>query len=134
MHANSETRVARQIGKDKQLCKQASKLLIFSYLPLLIRAKKTHPPSFLRRRDITITCYHFHSRKPLDLRLIKYHHSPAGLYTISRLVPFNTLRYNRRSRQNLSSPVQSCHSKAIFHLPFLVLSQHNLLILPSPAS
>lgn len=39
---------------------------------------------------------------PYDICLTKYHHSPTSLYTISCLVPFNTLRYNRRSCQNLS--------------------------------
>ena len=72
---------------------------------------------------IIITCYHFHSRKPCDMRLIRCLRSPNDLYTISHFAAFNIFRYNRRSRQNLSSSVQSCHSKAIFHLPFPILSQ-----------
>ena len=36
---------------------------------------------------------------------------------------FNTLRYNRRSCQNLSLTVHPCHSKAIFYLPFPISSQ-----------
>ncbi len=40
MFTNSETRVARQIEINSHLCKQASKLQIYFYFPLLIRAKK----------------------------------------------------------------------------------------------
>ena len=89
----------------------------------VLLAKKSRLLNLLRRRDNNITCYHFYSHKPYNMCLIRCLHLPAYLYTIDYCTPFNIFRYNRRSRQNLSLSVQSCHSKAIFHLSFLIFSQ-----------